>query len=125
MGFDEKDIEAAIANEIRVINKISQNGRLPNIITVLGHGEMSTGDIYALDLELCEMNLAQFIRGEYITALGNQYFDPVCTGDVPECLTMWTIMRHITNGLSYIHFLREVHRDLKPQNGISLCTLLS
>ena len=125
MGFDEKDIERAIANELRVINKISQNGTHPNIITVLGTREMSSGDIYAFDLELCEMNLGQFIKGEYINTLGSQYFAPLCAGDVPECLTMWTIMRHLTNGLDYIHSLREVHRDLKPQNGISLCNLLS
>lgn len=114
-GFDEQDIDLAIANEIRVINKISENGKHPNIITVLEHREMP-GDTYALDMELCEMNLGQFINGEYINAMGNQYFDPLCKGDVPGCLTMWTIMHHVTNGLDYIHSLREVHRDLKPQN---------
>ena len=125
MGIDEKDIEAVIANEIRVINKLSENGGNPNIVTVLEHRWMGPGDIYVLDMELCELNLGQFIGGGYITAVGQHYFDPVPTGVVPECLTMWTIMRHITLGLEHIHGLRQVHRDLKPQNGTLLCHLLN
>jgi hypothetical protein len=59
-----------------------------------------------------------------MTALGPQYFEPSGKGDLPDCLTMWTIMRQVTSGLEHIHRLREVHRDLKPHNGISSHTHL-
>jgi serine/threonine protein kinase len=119
MGIAEKDIDPAITNEVRVLNKIRENGGHPNIITVLWHGWMATGHFYALDMDLCEMNLGNFIDGGYITALGPQYFEMGGEGDLLDCLTMWTIMRHVTSGLEHIHSLREVHRDLKPHNGIS------
>ena len=31
----------------------------------------------------------------------------------------YKIMHHILNGIIYIHYLNEVHRDLSPNNGIS------
>jgi len=120
MGIDEKDIEGVITNEIRVINKLREIGH-PNIVTVLEHRWIGTRDIYMLDMEFCEMNLGNFISGGYITSLGKDYFDPMPKGVIPECLTMWTIMHHITRGLEHIHGLHEVHRDLKPQNGTPFC----
>jgi hypothetical protein len=63
------------------------------------------------------MNLDDFITGHRKKILNTQYYDPNGKGDAPECLTLWTILRHITRGLEYIHSLREIHRDLKPHNG--------
>lgn len=65
------------------------------------------------------MNLEDFIERDIAKKLNKEYFDPMGNGKVPECLKLWTIMRHIASGLEYIHSLREMHRDLKPQNCIS------
>jgi len=121
VGIDEADIEVAIANEVRVLNKLRESGGNANIVTVFQHRWMAPGDIYVFDMELCEMDLSNFLKGDYITALGRSYFDPMYKGGVPECLTIWTIICHITRGLEYVHGLRELHRDLKPQNGMSSC----
>lgn len=118
--MDQNDVEKGIANEVRVIKKLCENGGHPNVITVLEHGWINTDDIYYFDMELCSMSLDDFINGSFAKDLDKQYFDPLGLGDGPKCLTLWTIMRHITSGLEYIHSLHEVHRDLKPQNGI--CT---
>ena len=122
VGGNQEDVETGIANEIRVITKLWSNGGHENIIQILRHGWLNKDQKYYLDMELCAMNLDGFIRGPYIAALGNRYFDPKgIGGDGPECLNLWNIMRDIAGGLQYIHGLREVHRDLKPQNGTFLC----
>jgi len=46
MGIAEKDIDPAITNEVRVLNKIRESGGHPNIIAVLWHGWMATGHFY-------------------------------------------------------------------------------
>lgn len=33
---------------------------------------------------------------------------------------IWNIMKDITNGVAFIHNHMEVHRDIKPTNGITL-----
>jgi len=124
VGGNQQDIEMGIANEVRVITKLCSNGGHRNIIAVLQHGWLNKDQKYYFDMELCEMNLDDFIKGSYIAALGNQYFDPTSAGgEGPECLNLWNIMRDITRGLEYIHGLREVHRDLKPQNGTSISSI--
>lgn len=120
VGGNQQDIEMGIENEVRVITKLCSNGGHRNIISILQHGWLNKDQKYYFDMELCAMNLEDFIHGPYIAALGNQYFEPMCVGvDGPECLKLWNIMQDITKGLEYIHSLREVHRDLKPQNGTS------
>lgn len=64
------------------------------------------------------MNLQDFIKGDFAKTLDREYFDTTGNGNSLGCLRLWTIMRHVTSGLEYIHSLREVHRDLKPQNGM-------
>lgn len=113
------EIVHGIANEVRVITKLSANGGHPNIVNILGHGWMNIDERYYVDMECCAMNLEEFINGNFIDRLGKEYFNPRDDGDGPACLRLWTIIRHISSGLGYIHDLREVHRDLKPQNGNS------
>ena len=102
------------------MKKLGSNGGHRNIIIILRHGWLNKDQWYYFDMELCAMNLQDFIYGKYITALGNPYFDPISVGDEPKCLRLWNIMLDITRGLEYIHSHREVHRDLKPQNGTSI-----
>jgi len=33
-----------------------------------------------------------------------------------KMLNVRTIMRHLSQGVEYIHHYKQVHRDLKPQN---------
>lgn len=35
---------------------------------------------------------------------------------------IWNIVMQVANGLAFIHHHNEVHRDLKPRNGISRTT---
>jgi len=120
VGGNQREIQMGIDNEVRAMTKLCSNGGHRNIITILQHGWLNKDQWYYFDMELCAINLDDFIHGPYITALGDQYFDPTCVGNQHECLKLWNIMRDITSGLNYIHGLREVHRDLKPQNGISI-----
>lgn len=39
--------------------------------------------------------------------------------DWPSIMKIWRIMEDITSGIAFIHFHKEVHRDLKPRNGIA------
>src|SRR5271155_1660154 len=120
VGGNQREIQMGIDNEVRAMTKLCSNGGHPNIINILHHGWLNKDQWYYFDMELCAMNLEDFIHGPYIETLGGQYFDPTYLGNEHECLKLWNIMRDITSGLDYIHSLREVHRDLKPQNGISI-----
>src|SRR5271154_1812290 len=104
-----------IDNEIRVLTKLCSNGGHQNIITILQHGWLNKGERYYFDMELCAMSLEDFISGSYRTALGDDYFQPIHIASGLETFNLWRIMSDITSGLEYIHSLREVHRDLKPQ----------
>jgi len=72
-------------------------------------------------MELCQLNLATYIARQRTQQLRNQI--PHLTADfslgtkVPR---VKQIMLQIANGISSLHILDEVHRDLKPQNGTPL-----
>ena len=91
-GGNEKDIENEIANEVRVIEKLSKNGGHINIIPVLKHGWINEDQFYFFDMELCAMNLEDFIIADFTTRLSLQYLKPVCYADVPECLCLFAIL---------------------------------
>ena len=71
-------------------------------------------------MELCAMNLANFIDADLKTVLKSQYLNPACPEDGLECLSLWRIMHDITCGLAHIHRHRELHRDIKPRNGLQI-----
>jgi hypothetical protein len=62
-------------------------------------------------MELCEYNLEQY---QY-----TRQHRPVMS-DQAAILETWSIMMQIAAGVTYMHLLKEVHRDLKPRNSIYL-----
>jgi serine/threonine protein kinase len=111
------DMDSEIENEARVIEKLSANGGHENIIAVLEHGRLSE-DRYYFDMEICMLNLEDFISGEIKSILGmSKYIDPQFNEGSLRCLSMWMITKQILSGLEFIHSHGELHRDLKPRNG--------
>lgn len=94
------------------------SGGHPNIVTVLQHGWLPD-DRYYYDMELCFLSLEDYIRGNVNVVFGlSKYFEPISAKDILGCLSLWGIMKHIVNGLHFIHLHGELHRDFKPRNGI-------
>src|SRR5271169_6283902 len=76
-GRSQEDIDKEIANEVRVIEKLSQNEGHPNIISIFQHGRLNTNQYYFFDMELCAMNLGDYIHADFKTVLGSQYLNPM------------------------------------------------
>jgi serine/threonine protein kinase len=108
-----------IENEERVATKLCKLSA-KHIVCILRHGRLDHSMFY-LDMELCQLNLATYIARKWTQQLCNQI--PHLTADfslgtrVPR---VKQIMLQISNGISFLHFFDEVHRDLKPQNGTTL-----
>jgi len=104
-----------IQNELRAVDKFGRNTN-EHVVAVLRHGKLPNSPCYFIDMELCEMDLNQYI---YQTQADRDlYFKnslPVRT-DVND---IWKIMRDISDGLAFIHKHMEVHRDIKPTNSMS------
>lgn len=105
-----------IANEERAIKKLC-SGTNENIICVLGLGEFKHGGesyIY-IDMERCDLSLTDYMKS--IWAIAKTWHD-LESEVFFATRSIWNIMRQITVGLRFVHSHNEVHRDLKPQNGI-------
>lgn len=99
---------ADIMNEVRAIDKLCKQ-RHENIVAVLCHGWLNSS-YYFFDMELCSINLEQYVSGTE----GGSLFQKYDSQKVVDIITQ------ITSGLDFIHFQAEVHRDLKPRNGTIL-----
>jgi len=116
-GGSQNDVNSVIANEVRVIDKLCKGDGHSNTIKVLTHDWLNGKDqYYFFDMELCEMNLEGYMH-EHASKLGLKYLDPIVDDELSS-LSLWGIIRQITSGLDFIHNHRELHRDLKPRNGI-------
>ena len=62
------------------------------------------------------MNIEDFFDTNLKTLLRDLYLMPPATNEI-QCLNLWTIMSHITEGQVHIHSCRDIHRDLKLRNG--------
>jgi serine/threonine protein kinase len=71
-------------------------------------------------MELCDMNLKAHIKQEWpITIRGKRsYFNKTVTLENRRD-EIARIMKDISAGVAFIHLQGEIHRDLKPHNGMS------
>ena len=70
-------------------------------------------------MELCDFNLETYIASAWTSTVGQDLTTTAEVFDPWQRLEqVWAIMADITNGIMYIHSHNEVHRDLKPKNGI-------
>lgn len=109
-----------VGNEIRAVTKLCAHGH-KNIVNVRSHYLLQNSPYYAIDMEFCELTLADYIRGNReLVATVPVLYDSKGTANYDPLALKWhaigTIMQHICQGLSFIHSCNEIHRDLKPSN---------
>jgi serine/threonine protein kinase len=111
-----------ILDEAQAIEKLQKDIKCQNLVIVLRHGWLSSSPFYYIDMELCEANLEHYLHGK--TSGYDTCNNPRFLGAIFEtrgiCHT-WDIMHQISLGIDFIHSCKQVHRDLKPRNGISVC----
>ena len=104
----QNEIQTMIRNESRAIAKLCAPGSHRNIVSVLRQGAVKDSGMYYIDMEFCDANLEQYIA---------DFRSDGARGNMADTLA---IMTDIGNGTAYIHEQGEVHRDLKPRNGIMM-----
>jgi serine/threonine protein kinase len=101
-----------VANEVQAVKALSKESHA-NIVVVLRIGELRNSQDLFIDMELCDLNLTDYIRG----AQPMPSF--LVRNQPPPMLArqIWNVMLQITTGVEYLHGQNMVHRDLKPPNG--------
>lgn len=108
-----------IYTELNSIRRTCTSGH-PNIVQVhsdwieAGRDGIPTAHVV---MELCTMNYAEYLKNLKINPPGYWWFGR------PEGVDM-RLELEILRGLAYIHNLNEIHRDLKPQNSMSLFKII-
>jgi serine/threonine protein kinase len=110
-----------VEKEAEAIRKICRQGTHTNIVAVLKLSELPDGSLYFIDMELCDLNLSEYIHRQNPVAPSESI--PYFIKDAPPPLKsqqIWNIMRQIACGLTYIHNLHLV----PSRFGISCARLL-
>ena len=98
-----------VQNEIRAVTKLCAPRSHKHIVEVFRHGTLPNSPYYFFDMELCAFNLK-----EHAVEMWSSFFADWSAG----LWYIWGIMGQIAAGVSFIQEKLEVHRDLKPNNGI-------
>jgi serine/threonine protein kinase len=108
-----------IRNELRAVDKLCKSLNHPNIVAVLNFGTMDR--YYFLDMELCDLTLETHLRQEWdeATAAKLPYFSTPPSARM-KMIQILGIMEDVAAGVAFIHLHNEIHRDLKPRNGMPL-----
>jgi serine/threonine protein kinase len=106
-----------VENEVRVLKELCCEGAHANIVSVLTIGALINSEDLFIDMELCDVNLAEYIsctkpRDSVPTFFVLDQPPPV------KARQVWNVMLQIAKGVEYLHLKHVVHRDLKPANGI-------
>jgi serine/threonine protein kinase len=111
-GIDAKIID----NEVKILKELSELGTHAHIVRVLGIGELHSPRYLFIDMELCDLNLAEYV---YCTK-PREAVPTFFIKDQPPPMRakqIWMVMSQISKGVDYLHRKGLVHRDLKPANG--------
>jgi serine/threonine protein kinase len=114
-----------IRNELRAIDKLCKLSN-KNIIRVLEHGRLNNTAFYFIDMELCNINLRQYLHGTE-TGVPGLIDLTAAAKDGQGPFLVVAIFQQLVSGLSFIHGHNEVHRDLAPENGVlsAICFILT
>jgi serine/threonine protein kinase len=110
------DNDKVIQREVAAIELLSACGGHDHVIRVLRHGGLPETHEYFIDMEWCDMSLANYLYQS--CPLKVQSVLPALES-LPISLRPlhnWNISRQIVEGLTYMHRCGVVHRDLKPMN---------
>ena len=116
-----------IENESRVVKLLMENGGHENIVRILGQGFIPSFDYFYIDMELCDMTLKDYIdywafNKDLAVQATPDLAPSMISNDCSLLLQMhnvWTIAAQIAAGLEFMHGHRQIHRDLKPGNGLN------
>jgi serine/threonine protein kinase len=81
-------------------------------MAVFNRGQLPNAPHYFIDMELCDINLHDYIYRE--TPFDPSESVPVFMKNAPPQLKaqqIWNVMSQIASGVTYIHSHGEVHRD--------------
>jgi serine/threonine protein kinase len=106
-----------VANEIRAVTKLCAQ-KHQNIIDVFSSDWLKGSPYYAIDMEFCELSLADYIGGDRELVSKATIIETTLNERTLRWLEISTVMKDIANGVSFIHSCNEVHRDLKPSNSV-------
>jgi serine/threonine protein kinase len=117
--------ESDIENEARVIALFISKGGHTNIVSVFDHGFRRIFNLYVIDMELCDITLAKYLKysfrsGDLPFMVDSSLKPAMATRNastLAKMETALTICLHIARGLEFVHSHKQVHRDLTPNNG--------
>ena len=112
-----------IQNEMRAVTKLCKPGSHENIVAVFEFGKLPRSYFHFIDMELCDLNLETYIYRDWTPYVKERAPDLVAIDDMSTTAKLsqiGDIMMDIAAGVAFIHSHQEVHRDLKPRNGIQL-----
>jgi serine/threonine protein kinase len=108
-----------LQNEIKVLTELCQQGAHAHIVAVLRIGEIRHSRVLFIDMELCDLNLHEYIYctkpRETVPIFFIKDHSPPT-----KARQIWTVMLQIVKGVEYLHGHGIIHRDVKPVNSDSL-----
>jgi serine/threonine protein kinase len=114
--------ESEILNEFRAIKKLCHEHSHENVIAVYRYGKLSDSLYYYIDMQYCDLDLAEYIHGpDTVSLLTSGRPNPL----LPlHTQTVIQIMKDVSRGLTFIHEKKEIHRDIKPTNSMRPALIL-
>jgi len=106
-----------LQKEVRAIKRLCGPGAHANIVQVLDHGQLSNIPYYFIDMDLCDLNLHDYIHRETSPEPSESMPCFIRGAGSSSSLQIWVVMSQIAAGVEYIHRKGHVHRDIKPANG--------